>query len=76
MVEAVEFLRMKAKDFDPDKKGVSILIRADEVPQNALITLDLKDVPLIEALRYTAELAGMTLVAEPYAFTLRAKAAR
>ncbi|MDI1313536.1 M56 family metallopeptidase [Prosthecobacter sp.] len=76
VVEAVEFLRVKAKDFDPDKKGVSILIRADEIPQNALITLDLKDVPLIEALRYTAELAGMTLVAEPYAFTLRAKAAK
>ncbi|MBN8421864.1 MAG: M56 family metallopeptidase [Verrucomicrobia bacterium] len=76
VVEAVEFLRVKAKDLDPDKNGVNILVRADETPQNALITLDLKDVPLIEALRYTAELAGMTLVAEPYAFTLRAKAAK
>lgn len=76
VVEAIEFLRVKTKDFDPDKKGVSILIRADEVPQGVQISLDLKDVPLIEALRYTSELAGMKLVAEPYAFTLRAKSAK
>lgn len=74
--EALEFLRVKAKDFDPDKKGVPIMIRPSDVPANAQISLDLKDVPLIEALRYTSELAGLSLVAEPYAFILKAKGAK
>jgi hypothetical protein len=40
------------------------------------ISLDLKTVPLTEALRYTAELTGLDLVAEPYAFILKPKAAK
>jgi beta-lactamase regulating signal transducer with metallopeptidase domain len=71
--EALEFLRAKAREFDPDKKGVSILIRESDVPQNVEISLDLKTIPLTEALRYTAELAGMDLVAESYAFILKPK---
>lgn len=74
--EALEFLREKAKDLDPEKKGVPIMIRPSDVPANARITLDLKDVPLIEALRYTTELAGLDLVSESYAFILKAKAAK
>lgn len=73
--EALEFLRAKAREFDPDKKGVSILIRESDVP-NVNISLDLKTVPLTEALRYTAELAGLDLVAESYAFILKPKAAK
>jgi len=72
--EALEFLRAKAREFDPDKKGVSILIRESDVPPNVNISLDLKNVPLTEALRYTAELAGLDLVAESYAFILKSKA--
>jgi general secretion pathway protein D len=72
--EALEYLRAKAREFDPDKKGVSILIRESDVPPNVEISLDLKNVPLIEALRYTAELAGLDLVAESYAFILKPKA--
>ena len=74
--EALEFLRAKAREFDPDKKGLSILIRESDVPPNVNISLDLKTIPLTEALRYTAELAGLEVVAESYAFILKPKAAK
>ena len=70
--EAVEFLRVKSRDIDvaetdPAKKGVNIILKAGDTPVTASISLDLKDVPMVEALRYVTELAGMKYKVEPYA---------
>lgn len=70
--EAVEFLRVKSKDIDvsepdPAKKGVNIILKAGDAPITASISLDLRDVPMVEALRYVTELAGMKYKVEPYA---------
>jgi len=70
--EAVEFLRVKSKDIDvaetdPTKKGVNIILKAGDAPITASISLDLRDVPMVEALRYVTELAGMKYKVEPYA---------
>jgi hypothetical protein len=70
--EALEFLRVKNRDLDvmesdPAKKGVSFILKSGEVAPSANISLDLKDVPLGEALRYVTELAGMKYKVEPYA---------
>lgn len=70
--EAIEFLRVKSRDLDlternPEKKGVNIILKAGEAPPSAQITLDLKDVPMAEALRYITELAGMKYKVEAYA---------
>jgi general secretion pathway protein D len=70
--EAVEFLRVKSRDIDvaetdPAKKGVNIILKAGETPVTASISLDLKDVPMVEALRYVTELAGMKYKVEPFA---------
>ncbi len=70
--EAVEFLRVKSRDLDvnetdPSKKGVNIILKAGDAPVTASISLDLKDVPMVEALRYVTELAGMKYKVEPYA---------
>lgn len=70
--EAVEFLRIKSRDFDtierdPAKRGVNLILRSGSSPSTAQITLDLKDVPMVEALRYITELAGMKFKVEPYA---------
>ena len=75
--EAVEFLRMKSRDLDeaekdPSKKGVNIILKAGDTPSTAQISLDLKDVPMEEALRYVTELAGMKFKVEPYAVMVRA----
>lgn len=70
--EAIEFLRIKSRDYDtferdPTKRGVNLILRAGSAPSTAQITLDLKDVPMVEALRYITELAGMKFKVEPYA---------
>jgi general secretion pathway protein D len=70
--EAVEFLRIKSRDYDvltqdPSKKGVNLIIKPGAAPSTALITLDLKDVPMSEALKYITELGGMKYKIEPYA---------
>jgi len=70
--EAIEFLRIKSKELDnverdPAKKGVNIILKAGSTPSTAQISLDLHDVPMVEALRYITELAGMKYKVEPYA---------
>lgn len=70
--EAVEFLRVKSRDLDtfetdPARKGVNIILKPGESAPTASISLDLKDVPMMEALRYVTELAGMKFKVEPFA---------
>lgn len=70
--EAIEFLRVKSRDLDTfteagGVKGVNIIIRQGEAPSNASISLDLKDVPMTEALRYVTELAQMKYKVEAHA---------
>lgn len=70
--EAIEFLRVKSRDLDvnetdPSRKGVNIILNSGDSPSTATISLDLKDVPMVEALRYVTELAGMKFKVEPFA---------
>ncbi len=69
--EAIEFFRIKARDADPQKKGVNLLL-TPEAPA-ATITLSLKDVPLSEALRYVAELAGLEIRTDKSSIVLAPK---
>jgi beta-lactamase regulating signal transducer with metallopeptidase domain len=62
--EVVEFLRIKSRDYDrdekdPSKRGVILIMKRGPTPSTALITLDLKDVTMAEALRSVSELAGL-----------------
>lgn len=61
--EAIEYLRVKARDLDADGdvagRGVNIIFKPGNTPSTSEITLDLKNVPMGEALRYITELAGM-----------------
>ena len=73
--EAIEYLRVKSRDLDTftdasDSKGFSIILRTGNALSNARITLDLKDVPMSEALRYVTELAGMKYKVEPHALVI------
>lgn len=68
--EAVAFFRAKAVDLDVDKTGVNLVLEAGAAP-DARLTLNLTNIPLSEALRYVAALAGLELVAEPNAIVLR-----
>ena len=62
--EAIEFVRIKSKDLDlgesdPQKRGVSIILKLGSTPSTVTLSLDLKNVPLEETLRYIVELAGL-----------------
>jgi tetratricopeptide (TPR) repeat protein len=70
--EAIEFLRVKSRELDTftdasGTKGVNILLRTGNAPSNASISLDLKEVPMSEALRYVTELAQMKYKVEAHA---------
>ncbi len=73
--EAVAFLRAKSRDLDPEKQGINIIVKDNEAPVNAQITLDLRDVPLWEAVRYVAELSGMEPNYEAFSVVMRPVAA-
>jgi hypothetical protein len=59
--EAIEFLRIKARDYDPDKKGVNVIAKSNDASKAARITLRLVDIPESEALREVSALAGATI---------------
>jgi len=66
LAEAITFIRIKSRNLDPDKKGINILLKGDG--GIAKITLSLNNVPVSEALRYCAELAGQKLSADENTF--------
>jgi general secretion pathway protein D len=80
--DAIEFLRQESRrlDTDPDVsgRGINILLKLPETsgPAGAppatkiRVTLTLRNVPLIEALRYLASQADLTVKVEPYAVSL------
>jgi hypothetical protein len=61
--EAIEFLRIKFRDLDTSSiegfQPPNLVLAPGETPSNASISLHLKEVPYLEALRYVTELAGM-----------------
>jgi general secretion pathway protein D len=68
--QAIDYLRVKMREADTSgdaSKGFSILLRTGNAPSNASISLDLKDVPMSEALRYVTELAQMRYKVEAHA---------
>jgi len=67
--ECLAYLRVKSRELSPDPAapGVSIIYRQGDPPSKAAISMDLKDVPLGEALRYVVELASLKMIIQPYA---------
>ena len=69
LAEAVDFLRQKAREFDEEKQGVKLILKPGP-DANARVSLSLTNIPLSEALRYVADLAGLEVRAEPDALVL------
>lgn len=66
--DAASFLTLKSREEDPAKEGVSFLIKSDETKAGAkTFSLNLKNVPLVEALRYITNIAGVKYKVEEYA---------
>lgn len=73
LASVVEFLTFKSRELDSEKKGVNILVHAPKEAQTAKITLNLRNVPLLEALEYIAQASGLELVAYQHALRLEPK---
>lgn len=69
-VDALEFLSARSVDLSPDKKRVNIIIEGREKLEPIRISLNLNDVPLAEALYFTAELASANLKVEEHAVVI------
>jgi beta-lactamase regulating signal transducer with metallopeptidase domain len=72
--ETVDFLRAKSQDLDPDKQGVNLILRPLPGGADPKLTLSLTNIPLSEALRYVAALAGFEIAADDHAITIRPSA--
>lgn len=58
--DVVNFLNARTRDLDlPDKQGINFIPRPEAIAAAKPITLNLKNVPLGEALRYLTTLAGV-----------------
>ncbi len=68
--DVAAYLADASRTLDPDKKGVNILVQAPPASRTARITLNFKDIPLLDALRYTADVAGLKLTADDNALVI------
>jgi len=68
--EAVEFLRMRSMQLDPEKKGVNLVINPSKNVEKARLTMSLSNIPLSEALRYVAGLSNCELRVEDHGLVL------
>jgi beta-lactamase regulating signal transducer with metallopeptidase domain len=75
LLQAVEFLKQKCRESDPEKKGFAIdvspaLAKRAGAQGNASITISLANVPAFEALKYVANLAGAKCVVTESALSI------
>ena len=72
LVDAVDVLRKKSVELDPEKKGLNFVLKAPPNLAQTKITLSLTDVSLYDAARYVANLAALVVEPEESALLLRA----
>ncbi len=68
--EALDSLAVRSRALDPKKQGVNIILDVPPEKRDAKITLSLRNIPLIEALRYASQLSGLDVVEDPYALVV------
>lgn len=71
ITEAIEYIRQRAQDLDPDPdpntRGVNIVVQPGAADAAPRISLNVRQVPLGEALRYITDLAGLTYQIDAFA---------
>jgi type II secretory pathway component HofQ len=65
--EAIQYFTLKSREADPRGIGVNIVAKIPPDFITKTITLQIHDVPLEAALKYTADLAGLRLRVEAHA---------
>lgn len=67
--DVLQFLSDESKRLDPEKVGVNIVVQRDVVGQQT-VTLLLRNVPLIDAIRYATQAAGLNYTIESSAIVV------
>jgi hypothetical protein len=70
LAESVDFLRRRVRDLDPEKLGVNIVLQNAPNP-GPRVTLSLSNVPVLEAVKYVANLANLEVELQPTAIVLK-----
>ncbi len=65
--EVLEYLRVRSRDLDPTGKGVDFVNNLPTDQDTASISLNLRQVPIEEVLRYVTEMANASFRIEDYA---------
>jgi general secretion pathway protein D len=71
--EVIEFLRIRSREIDPEKRGVDFVLKVSDEDKNRPVTISVKDVPLEEALRYVTEMTGMVYRMDEFAVTITSR---
>jgi general secretion pathway protein D len=70
----VEFLRVRSRDIDPLKRGVSFVLKVSPDLAAKPVSLTMVSVPIEEVLRYVTEMTGTVYRADEYAITITSRA--
>ena len=65
--EVVELLRVRSHDLDPQGKGISFVISVPPEARNKPVSLNLRNVPMDELLRYVGDMCGVTYKVDEHA---------
>ncbi len=68
--ETVEYLRVQARNLDPQGNGIGFVLNVDEATKQRPITLNLQDVPLEELVRYITQMSGAAFRTEDNAVVI------
>ena len=71
VTEALNFLRRKSIELDPEKKGINFVLKAPQNLMHTKVSLSLTGVSVYEAARYVANLATLVVVPEASALIVR-----
>lgn len=74
--EVVEFLRIRSRELDPQKRGVDFVLKVSPELAAKPVTLSMVNVPIEEVLRYATEMTGTVYRADEYAITISSHAER
>jgi len=65
--DVVEFLQNQGQTLSEDKSPINMVWQAPEEAKTAKVTLNLRDVPLADALKYVTQSAGLRYRVDPHA---------
>jgi general secretion pathway protein D len=76
LAEVVEFLRIRTREMDPQKKGVDFVLRVSPDLAARPLSLNMVGAPVEEVLRYATEMTGTVYRVEEFAITITSQSER